>query len=268
MTSPNPTPRAGQAYCVAGKVNSADKLYLVIESVGPTRSTPGSPHLPFPLTAQAESPGSPPRPADKPGIRTPRTIRCFRPCVPSPQKSRRLLLFYTGADTIGLPVQSAACVAAYQIGSDARVHPTRFIRTAGSMLELSIADTFQCLSACQWISGNPSFAATGLIAFFMNRPASIRRCACQETTSLPDPRQDYASVCIPQLSQLASLRITTCSLALVLGLFDFPSNKLLVTVTLPVSQSMLFHRRARNSPMRFPIDSQSRRRRRVAEPAS
>jgi hypothetical protein len=25
----------GQAYCVAGKVNSADKLYLVIESVRP-----------------------------------------------------------------------------------------------------------------------------------------------------------------------------------------------------------------------------------------
>ena len=27
--------RPGQAYCVAGKVNSADKLYLVIESVRP-----------------------------------------------------------------------------------------------------------------------------------------------------------------------------------------------------------------------------------------
>jgi len=27
--------RPGQAYCVAGKVNSADRLYLVIESVRP-----------------------------------------------------------------------------------------------------------------------------------------------------------------------------------------------------------------------------------------
>jgi hypothetical protein len=30
--------RADVAYCVAGKVNSADKLYLVIESVRPDRS--------------------------------------------------------------------------------------------------------------------------------------------------------------------------------------------------------------------------------------
>ncbi|MGA2329398.1 MAG: hypothetical protein ABSH05_24320 [Bryobacteraceae bacterium] len=40
--------RPGVAYCVAGKVNSADRLYLVIESVRPdtkhaTRSTPRAP---------------------------------------------------------------------------------------------------------------------------------------------------------------------------------------------------------------------------------
>jgi hypothetical protein len=36
MTSPNPRrPSPGQYYCVSGKVNSADKLYLVIESVKP-----------------------------------------------------------------------------------------------------------------------------------------------------------------------------------------------------------------------------------------
>jgi len=29
------TPRPGQYYCVSGKVNSADKLYLVIESIKP-----------------------------------------------------------------------------------------------------------------------------------------------------------------------------------------------------------------------------------------
>jgi len=36
MTSPKPSsPRPSVAYCVAGKVNSADRLYLVIESVRP-----------------------------------------------------------------------------------------------------------------------------------------------------------------------------------------------------------------------------------------
>ena len=43
----------GQAYCVAGKVNSADKLYLVIESVrGLTPNTPGVPLFLFLLTAR------------------------------------------------------------------------------------------------------------------------------------------------------------------------------------------------------------------------
>ena len=53
MTSPNPsiiTP--GQYYCVSGKVNSADKLYLVIESVRRTPNTRGLPLLLFLLTAR------------------------------------------------------------------------------------------------------------------------------------------------------------------------------------------------------------------------
>jgi hypothetical protein len=37
----------GQAYCVAGKVNSADKLYLVVESVRPDtkHAQSSTPHL-------------------------------------------------------------------------------------------------------------------------------------------------------------------------------------------------------------------------------
>jgi hypothetical protein len=38
--------RPGVAYCVAGKVNSADKLYLVIESVRPDTKHAGSPNIP------------------------------------------------------------------------------------------------------------------------------------------------------------------------------------------------------------------------------
>ena len=46
----------GQAYCVAGKVNSADKLYLVIESLRPeTKHAPSST-----LPAPADGPGGHP----------------------------------------------------------------------------------------------------------------------------------------------------------------------------------------------------------------
>jgi len=37
------------AYCIAGKVNSADKLYLVIESVRPDSKHPRSSTAPTPL---------------------------------------------------------------------------------------------------------------------------------------------------------------------------------------------------------------------------
>jgi hypothetical protein len=40
--------RPGVAYCVAGKVNSADKLYLVIESVRPDSKHRGSSTAPIP----------------------------------------------------------------------------------------------------------------------------------------------------------------------------------------------------------------------------
>jgi hypothetical protein len=40
--------RPGVAYCVAGKVNSADKLYLVIESVRPDSKHRGSSTFPIP----------------------------------------------------------------------------------------------------------------------------------------------------------------------------------------------------------------------------
>ena len=40
--------RPGVAYCVAGKVNSADKLYLVIESVKPDSKRAGSSTLHIP----------------------------------------------------------------------------------------------------------------------------------------------------------------------------------------------------------------------------
>jgi len=40
--------RPGVAYCIAGKVNSADKLYLVIESVKPDSKHAGSSTLPIP----------------------------------------------------------------------------------------------------------------------------------------------------------------------------------------------------------------------------
>jgi hypothetical protein len=47
--------RSGVAYCTAGRVNSADRLYLVIESVRRTRNTGGFPQLLFLLTAQEVS---------------------------------------------------------------------------------------------------------------------------------------------------------------------------------------------------------------------
>jgi hypothetical protein len=40
------------AYCVAGKVNGADKLCPVIESAFSTPSTTRVPLIPFPLTAR------------------------------------------------------------------------------------------------------------------------------------------------------------------------------------------------------------------------
>jgi hypothetical protein len=40
---------AGQYYCVSGKVNSADKLYLVIESVKPDSKHCGLPKVPSPV---------------------------------------------------------------------------------------------------------------------------------------------------------------------------------------------------------------------------
>ncbi|MGH9438195.1 MAG: hypothetical protein ACRD22_09940, partial [Terriglobia bacterium] len=46
----------GQAYCVAGKVNSADKLYLVIESVRPDTQHARSSTLPAPPDGAGENP--------------------------------------------------------------------------------------------------------------------------------------------------------------------------------------------------------------------
>ena len=44
------------AYCVAGKVNSADKLYLVIESVRPDTKHPRSSTVPAPVDGAGGSP--------------------------------------------------------------------------------------------------------------------------------------------------------------------------------------------------------------------
>jgi len=46
----------GQAYCVAGKVNSTDKLYLVIESVRPDTKHPRSSTAPVPADGAGENP--------------------------------------------------------------------------------------------------------------------------------------------------------------------------------------------------------------------
>jgi hypothetical protein len=46
----------GQAYCVAGKVNSADKLYLVIESVKPDTKHARCSTAPVPTDGAGESP--------------------------------------------------------------------------------------------------------------------------------------------------------------------------------------------------------------------
>jgi hypothetical protein len=46
----------GQAYCVAGKVNSADKLYLVIESVRPDTKHARSSNVPVPADGAGENP--------------------------------------------------------------------------------------------------------------------------------------------------------------------------------------------------------------------
>ena len=46
----------GQAYCVAGKVNSADKFYLVIESVRPDTKHARSSTAPVPADGAGENP--------------------------------------------------------------------------------------------------------------------------------------------------------------------------------------------------------------------
>ena len=46
----------GQAYCVVGKVNSADKLYLVIESVRPDTKHARSSTAPLPTDGAGENP--------------------------------------------------------------------------------------------------------------------------------------------------------------------------------------------------------------------
>ena len=48
--------RPGVAYCVAGKVNSADKLYLVIESVRPDTKHPRCSPVPVPVDSAGGSP--------------------------------------------------------------------------------------------------------------------------------------------------------------------------------------------------------------------
>jgi hypothetical protein len=48
--------RPDVAYCVAGKVNSADKLYLVIESVRPDTRHPRSSIVPAPPDGAGGSP--------------------------------------------------------------------------------------------------------------------------------------------------------------------------------------------------------------------
>ena len=48
--------RPGVAYCVAGKVNSADKLYLVIESVRPDTKYPRCSPVPVPVDGAGGSP--------------------------------------------------------------------------------------------------------------------------------------------------------------------------------------------------------------------
>jgi hypothetical protein len=50
-TSSSP-PRARPGHCVAGKVNSADKLYRVVESIRPIPNARDPPLLQFELTAQ------------------------------------------------------------------------------------------------------------------------------------------------------------------------------------------------------------------------
>ena len=48
--------RPGVAYCIAGKVNSADKLYLVIESVRLDTKHPRSSNVPVPDDGAGGSP--------------------------------------------------------------------------------------------------------------------------------------------------------------------------------------------------------------------
>jgi hypothetical protein len=48
--------RPGVAYCIAGKVNSADKLYLVIESARPDTKHPQCSPVPVPVDGAGGSP--------------------------------------------------------------------------------------------------------------------------------------------------------------------------------------------------------------------
>ena len=103
--------RPGVAYSVAGKVNSADKLYLGSNRSGSTPSTHGIPMLMLLLTARegrlsANQPGCPssrssqtrptlrPRPAP-----THSCVSRFRPAVFLTTKSAILRAFYIGTNT-------------------------------------------------------------------------------------------------------------------------------------------------------------------------
>ena len=50
--------RPGVAYCVAGKVNSADRLYLVIDSVRPDSKHSRSSTIPVPADGAGGSPSA------------------------------------------------------------------------------------------------------------------------------------------------------------------------------------------------------------------
>ena len=91
--------RPGVAYCIAGKVNSADKLYLVIESVRlDTKHRTGFPLLLFRLTAR-EVP------------------KCAEPCIVSESD-------LTGLPA-SLPTASAPVCAGVRTGANLRRHNRR-----------------------------------------------------------------------------------------------------------------------------------------------
>ena len=67
--------RPNVAYCVAGKVNSADKLYLVIESVRPDTKHPQCSPVPVPVDGAEGSPIDSSTSLARPTRRSPRA--CF-----------------------------------------------------------------------------------------------------------------------------------------------------------------------------------------------